>query len=294
MTLAVVIPYYRLTFFEKTLAALAAQTDNRFKVYIGDDASPDSPAGILDEYRNKLDFTYKRFDVNLGGRSLVSQWRRCLELCNEDWVIVLGDDDVLGENCVAEFYAHFDAIKQQKLSVLRFATQIIDQDDTPQSTVFTHPEIEKSTDFIYRKETGQTRSSLGEYIFERSKLSAVGFVDFPLAWHSDDMAILQCSDFGNIYSLNHAVVSIRVSGSSISGDESNIVEKKKATYLFYSALAFGYAHRFTKIQRRKIIGKVEQYFYKHKSIALFVKIAGWHARRGIGELLKFVRRTLRN
>lgn len=39
--LAIVIPYYKLTFFEETLQSLANQSDKRFKVYIGDDASPE-------------------------------------------------------------------------------------------------------------------------------------------------------------------------------------------------------------------------------------------------------------
>ena len=32
--LAIVIPYFKLTFFEETLQSLANQTDQRFKVYI--------------------------------------------------------------------------------------------------------------------------------------------------------------------------------------------------------------------------------------------------------------------
>lgn len=295
MKLAIVIPYYRLRFFGRTLQSLAAQTDQRFTVYVGDDASPDSPAGILEQYQSKLEFVYSRFDENLGGQSLVAQWERCLVLCKDErWVMLLGDDDVLAENCVAEFYRHLHDIDDRQLSVVRFATKIIDEADVPRSETFTHPQIERSTDFIYRKETGQTRSSLGEYVFRKSTLTESGFTDYPLAWHSDDMAVLQCSDFGDIYTINDAVVSIRVSNLSISGDESNIAPKKNATFLFYSALAFRYPHHFTKAQQRKIIGKVEQYFYKNKNVSLFAKIALWHARRGIVDLLKFVRRTYRN
>ncbi len=32
--LAIVIPYYKLTFFEYTLQSLAKQTNQRFKVYV--------------------------------------------------------------------------------------------------------------------------------------------------------------------------------------------------------------------------------------------------------------------
>jgi glycosyltransferase involved in cell wall biosynthesis len=293
--LAIVIPYYKRAFFEQALASLANQTDKRFKVYIGDDNSPESPLEILEEYRKKIELSYKRFDTNFGNHSLVGQWERCLALCSDEkWVMVLGDDDMLGEDCVAEFYKNLDQIEQHDISVIRFATAIIDENGTQQSKVYTHPEIEKSTDFIYNKEIGQTRSSLGEYIFRHDKLTEKGFADFPLAWHSDDMAILQCSGFGNIFSLNQAVVYIRVSALSISGNEANIAEKKKATFLFYSALAFQYARHFTKKQQQKIIGKVEQYFYKQKSAALLLKIARWHTRRDIFELFKFVRRIYKN
>jgi hypothetical protein len=34
--LAIVIPYYKRTFFEETLQSLANQTDKRFQVFIGD------------------------------------------------------------------------------------------------------------------------------------------------------------------------------------------------------------------------------------------------------------------
>jgi len=39
--LAIVVPYYKLTFFEETLKSLKSQTNKKFKVYIGDDASPE-------------------------------------------------------------------------------------------------------------------------------------------------------------------------------------------------------------------------------------------------------------
>ena len=42
--LAIIIPYFKLLFFEETLQSLAIQTDKRFKVYIGDDASPEDPS----------------------------------------------------------------------------------------------------------------------------------------------------------------------------------------------------------------------------------------------------------
>ena len=76
--LAIVIPYFKINFFEKTLASLAQQTDKRFHVYIGDDASPNAPDELLKKYEGQFNYTYKRFNDNLGGISLVKQWERCI------------------------------------------------------------------------------------------------------------------------------------------------------------------------------------------------------------------------
>lgn len=41
--LAIVIPYYKINYFEETLKSLSNQTDKKFKVYIGNDASENDP-----------------------------------------------------------------------------------------------------------------------------------------------------------------------------------------------------------------------------------------------------------
>ncbi|HLA56786.1 MAG TPA: glycosyltransferase [Flavobacterium sp.] len=294
--LAIVIPYYRITFLEATLQSLALQPDKRFMVYIGDDASPDSPKEILAKFEGQINFQYQKFENNLGSQSLVKQWERCLAMTgDEKWVMILGDDDVLGDNAVAAFYNHQQKIEEQGINVIRFASVLIDENGHETSAVYNHPETEKSTDFLYKKETQQTRSSLGEYIFNKECLIKNGFHDFPLAWHSDDMAILQCSDFGNVFTINDAIAYIRVSSRSISGSETNVPIKKKATYLFYSELASHCSRHFTTEQKLKIVGKVEQYFFKHKNAKLFLKIAFWQLRQnGLVHLFKFLRRTYKN
>ncbi len=50
--LAIIIPYYKLTFFEETLQSLVNLTDERFKVYIGNDGIPEDPSYLFQ--KNKL------------------------------------------------------------------------------------------------------------------------------------------------------------------------------------------------------------------------------------------------
>jgi hypothetical protein len=56
--LAIVILYYKLTFFDATLQSLASQTNQRFMVYIGDDVSPQYPVLLLEKYKGTFDFVY--------------------------------------------------------------------------------------------------------------------------------------------------------------------------------------------------------------------------------------------
>lgn len=291
--LAIIIPYYKLAFFEATLQSLSAQTCQNFKVYIGDDASPERPSDLLEKYKRQFDFVYHRFETNLGGTSLTKQWERCIALSgNEEWLMILGDDDVLGEHVVEAFYEVLCKINTHQYQVMRFATKIINADGDSISRIYTHPILEKATDFLHRKLMGQTRSSLSEYVFNKHKLFETGFYDFPLAWYSDEMAILQCSNFGNIYTINNALVYIRLSSFSISGDNSNNDKKIKARLNFCTLLMEQCSTHFSVAQKIKIISYIEFDFYLNRNRKLFQKLFFWYlTKTNLLQFLKFIRRA---
>ena len=124
---AIVIPYYKFKFFRENLESLANQTDKRFHVYIGNDASLENPEDLLKEFEGKFKFTYKKFDQNLGGTSLTKQWDRCISMMeDEEWLMILGDDDYLEPNVVEEFYKKIEDINEN-YSVVRFSLEILDE-----------------------------------------------------------------------------------------------------------------------------------------------------------------------
>ncbi|CAN1531837.1 Glyco_tranf_GTA_type domain containing protein [Flavobacteriaceae bacterium] len=254
--IAIVIPYYKSDFFETTLKSLSNQTNKNFKVYIGDDNSSDDPTTIIKKFENQISIQYKKFDTNMGAKSLPKQWQRCIELTNnEEWLIILGDDDVLGIKCIEKFYESLQEINRNNINVVKFATYIIDENDNIKSRKFEHPQIEKSTDFLYRKLKQETRSSISEYVFKMNIVKKYKFKNYPLAWHSDDFAFLQFSQFNNIFSINEEVVYFRYSNVNISGQKSiNQYKKHKATFLFYADLVFKYFSKFN-FNQKKIIFK---------------------------------------
>lgn len=257
--LAIVIPYYKLTFFERTLASLAAQTNKKFSVYVGDDASPDDCANLIATFQNKFQLKYYRFKKNLGSISLTEQWHRCIDLIeNEDWVMILGDDDVIQPNVVEYFWKNLSNVHEMHAKVIRFATTVIDENQNNISENYKNPQFEKASDSFFRKFKGQSRSSLSEYIFARNSFEKHHFKNYPIAWHSDDMAWLEFSEVNQILSINDATVFIRKTLSSISGNSSNSLLKKKAIQLFFTDILTEKLYLFTKNQKLELAYSWEQ------------------------------------
>nr|WP_315217621.1 glycosyltransferase family 2 protein [uncultured Flavobacterium sp.] len=264
--LAVVIPYYKLAFFEETLQSLANQTNQLFKVYIGDDASPENPIDLLGEFQDKFDYLYHRFDSNLGGTSLPQQWERCIALStSEEWLMILGDDDYLGENVVEQFYLHLPEF-QFKANVVRFASQLVYEPEKTKSRIYTNPIWETATDAFYRKFKRIAMSSLSEYVFSRNAYEKHGFYNYPLAWNSDDKAWLDFSEDKPIYSINEALVYPRMSNLNITGKSDNWKLKNESSAAFYHFLIVDKLKQYTKYQRIKIIRKYYFEIKKAKSL----------------------------
>jgi glycosyltransferase involved in cell wall biosynthesis len=294
--LAIVIPYYKLTFFEDTLQSLANQTDKRFKVYIGDDASPENPSNIITKYLEQLDIVYRRFETNLGGTSLVQQWDRCIALSgNEEWLIILGDDDCIGPNCIADFYKNNAEIVLNNCKVVRFATIEIDGSNQTISKKHTHPKFEKATDSYYRKIRNQTRSSLSEYIFKRRVYEKYGFYNYNLAWYADDRAWLEFSDSNAIYSINSSMVKFRLSTENISRVEYKENEKKGSKFQFFVFIIFKFLGEFSREQRKYLLLYYEQMVYSvNKATFYFWLAMSWMFLKNLFfiQSIKFTRRVL--
>lgn len=291
--LAIVIPFYKHTFFEYTLQSLAGQSSKDFRVYIGDDASPNSPKDLLEKFEGKFDFVYHRFETNLGGLSLTQQWERCITLSeSEEWLMILGDDDVLEMNVVEEFHKNIFEIKNQGINVVRFSTQKIDQYSSPISEVYLHPKTEKAVDFLFRK----TRSSLSEYVFKKENVIKIGFQNFSLGWFSDILAVLEFSKFDTVFTINESLVFIRISNDSISGKQDNFKLKSSATFDFYYYLLKNKDRVFNKLQTqelKKCICKV--YLNDKKQVLNFFKISWLFISRGwVNEYFSFIKAMFLN
>lgn len=293
--LAIIIPYYKITFFGETLQSLANQTDKRFKVYIGDDASSENPSKLLDKYKEQFDFVYHRFETNLGGISLTKQWERCIALSkNKEWIMVLGDDDVLEEKVVEAFYNNIVEIDNRSINVVRFATQVINEKGEFISDIYKHPKFEKGLDFFIRKLKWETRSSLSEYFFKREVYLKYHFKEYPSGFYSDDRAWIDFSEEKPIYTINESVVIIRISDFSLSGTADKGV-LKQAEFLY---LKYFYENKLPSLLKKNrlfVLKKIESYYCFSDTVnfkSWFYLYTKYWSNFDVCELYRFHKRIL--
>lgn len=251
--LAIVIPYYKIVFFEETLKSVASQTDKRFTLYIGNDASPDDPFPLIEKYFPEGNYHYFDYKENLGGTNLAMQWERILENVKEEWFQILGDDDVISENFVAKFYENVLKIKEYNISVIRFSQHWIDENNEPINSKTKFPEIISSEENWRSKHFLNIRSSLSEYIFSKKQYKKKYFKKFPLAWFSDDIAVLEISNNKGVFFIEKAEVKVRISSLNISSLTTNEKEKEEAKFLYNNYILNNYYYFLSNDELLKLI-----------------------------------------
>jgi len=215
--LAIVIPAFKARFFAQTLQSLHAQTDRRFRIYIGDDASPENIAEIVrDSGLTRSQAEYHRFAVNFGSSNLVDHWKRCVELTYETWIWLFSDDDIAEPNCVEEFYRSLSTTGT-KYNLYRFDCSPIDRDGKFLKENPIHPQEQGGWDFVMGRLARTSQSTMQEVIFRRSTyLEIGGFPSFPKAWNVDDAFIFKMCIVTPMRKVDRARIHWRSSGINIS------------------------------------------------------------------------------
>lgn len=216
--LAVIIPAYKPTFFEKTLCSLAQQTNKNFIVYIGDDCSPYDLQSICDKFKNRLNIHYHRFQNNIGAKHLVHQWKRCVNLMqDEKWIWLFSDDDIADENCVEIFYKTI-AADNNSFDVYRFDTRIINKNDEIVEVLPESPFTESSFDMAIEILKFNRGNSIVDHIFSKGVYNKYnGFVYTDYAQGADWATSILLSTHKGVCTMPGAKVNWRLSDENLSG-----------------------------------------------------------------------------
>lgn len=234
LQLGIYVPAYKRTFLRESLASICSQTDQRFNLYVGDDASPEALADVVSEFAARRPICYHRFDDNLGSKSLVKQWSRCLALGNEPWVWLFSDDDVMDPQCVSRFYEVL-AETGGRFDVYRFNHKVITARGAEAYSTIEHPETETGFQFACSRLEGVRYGFAQEVVFSRDRFERIGgYMEFPLAWASDDATLILMAGQRGMYTISGPIIHWRLSGENITSlnDYRTSRLKTKAAALF--------------------------------------------------------------
>lgn len=229
--LAIIIPAYKATFLEHALSSIAAQSCQNFTVYIGDDCSPNDLYSIISKFESEIDIVYRRFNENLGGKDLVAQWERCIDMSkDEEWIWLFSDDDIMDVNCVELFYQKINNDIDTQL--LHFDVKQIDHNGKVIKHLPEYPPRISAKQYLDMKIKGYIYNFVVEFIFSRKIFEQCGrFENFDLAWGADFITWLKLSEANNgITSINGTYVNWRISEENISPNKTNpiIIRKMNA------------------------------------------------------------------
>lgn len=222
------LPAYKARFFEEALLSIKNQTYRDFKVIVSDDCSPEELKPIYDKVcGDDPRFTFRRNEENMGSKSLVSHWNLLVDICDTEWLIMAGDDDVYDPTFLDEMNRLSE--KYPKVNLLHARARVIDADGEVTKLDSAYDEYVSQIEFLAFLGKIDHIECVGNYVYRTSVLKKQGgFVDLPLAWASDAATNNKMSREGCATSVNF-LFHFRMSGVNISstGNESNQVSKDK-------------------------------------------------------------------
>jgi glycosyltransferase involved in cell wall biosynthesis len=240
------IPAYKATFLPAALDSIAAQTCKDFTLYVGDDCSPEPIGRIVEQYRDKIELVYQRFDTNLGGKDLVAQWERCIAMSqDEPYIWLFSDDDVMEPNCVEQLLKTIDAT-QGTYDLYHFDVKEINDEGKMTKQLPAYPQVLSAYDYYKGKTSGKYRSYVVENVFSRRVYEqSGGFIKFDLAWGSDVATWCIFSNDKGMYSIPKALIGWRRSSQNITPNKSLLISERK---LMARCASLNWAYDFFNIE----------------------------------------------
>ena len=229
----IAIPAYKSAFLAEAIRSAISQDYTHIEVIVVDDCSPDDIAGVVCGFADPR-IIYTRNAENLGKRSIVHNWNRCLELASGDFFVLLCDDDLLLPNMVSSMLA----LAQNHPDCGMFhASRNILHTSGEQAKDEQWPQEESAEEFIKHKFAGKRKHTITEFFYKTDYIRGEKYAVYPVGFYSDDVTILKlCMRQGKMISSSEALVVFRESDIHITGNDKYIEGKIQAFVQYYQYL----------------------------------------------------------
>lgn len=212
ISFSILIPSYKSRYMKEAIDSCLNQTYVNFNIIIVDDASPENLKAIIEGYTDNR-IMYFRNKSNCGAENVVKNWNICLSHSISDYVICMGDDDVLSPYALEEYASLIK--KYPHVHLFHSRTITIDPNSEYMEIMEQRPEFETQLSFLRRRLEGRPQY-IGDFCFNRCYLVNLGgFQNLPLAWCADDLVTFMCADAG-VVNTSKATFFYRVHPTNIS------------------------------------------------------------------------------
>lgn len=213
MKYSITIPAYKATFLYECIESILAQTYTDFELIIVNDASPEDLDSIVNQFADSRIGYYKN-EKNCGMVNVVDNWNICLSYAKGDYLICMGDDDMLAPNALEEYNKLID--KYPELDIYHGRVKMINENATVVDYQEPRAELESVYAMIYYRLQGR-RQFIGDFLFKTSSLKREGgFYKLPLAWGSDEVTTYRAAIERGIANSDSVIFFYRISSQTIS------------------------------------------------------------------------------
>lgn len=229
MLVSFILPAFKGSFLRESIESILNQSYKDFELIIVNDGSPDDIKQIVSSFHDSR-IRYFENDENIGGKDLVKNWNHCLSFATGKWGVLASDDDIYTEAFLSELIKLVEKYPNVNLAHCRH--RIINE--YGETLGFSEPclEFECAEEFIFHNIIRRRRQVAPDFMFRISALREIGgFVNFPMAWGSDDATWSRLSLTGSVTFSQQVLFSWRISGQNISSQKSNLFAKAKTRIL---------------------------------------------------------------
>ena len=283
---SILIPAYKKRYLSKAINSCLNQTYNNFEIIIVNDASPENLIDVVAPFLKDPRIIYRTNHVNCGAKDVVDNWNICLNYSSGEFVLCMGDDDMLMPDCLLEYYNAI--VTYPEVDVFHMRVKQIDENDDVIRVLGERPVHESTNEAILGRIKGR-QQYIGDFIFRTEKLKqSGGFLYLPFAWGSDDITVFKSSIPNGICNINNPLFCYRISRYTIS-NSGNEKEKLKAA-LSYEEWIHNYIEkcllndedslaREIRHLEPYMLSKIQEYIILPSVVEQFLNIWKWYRLR---------------
>ncbi len=269
MKFSILIPVFKEKFLVDAIDSILSQSYQDWELVILNDHSPFDIESIVTSYKDDR-IKYFENEKNVGAINVVNNWNKCLSYSTGDYVICMGDDDILHRECLNIYAEYIDKYPD----VHAFHSRSIIIDETGSERYVTDSRAEWESVYALMIHRMREEQFIGDFCLKATTLKeAGGYYNLPLAWGSDDVSAYLCAQKGGVVNVQKPVFYYRKSTINITST-GNVKLKLDALLkleMWYDKfLEEKPAHKLEMLERELVIARIDKYFFKRKADDLSV------------------------